>query len=933
MGLPSDSVFHGLNAAWLEDQLSLFWEDPEQVEPTLREFFVRSGLAAERPPAPSPEVAARSIFAGRALSPAELNLLTAQVRVVQLIEAYRSYGHLKARLDPLGLADRPPPRELSPAFWGLNAHSGKQRFSTAMLNGPQVMSLDELVTFLDETYARTIGAEFTHINDPAVQDWIASRCEETRNHCNIDAKTQRFVLEKLCAAEALEDFLHRKFRGSKRFSLQGAESLIPLLALLVEEAGSRGVREIVIGMPHRGRLNVMVNIMGMSPKQLFSTFEDRHGEQYLGRGDVKYHLGWFTEFVTRFGDDVALCLTHNPSHLEAINPVVLGRVRARQDRFSDAERLRGVPVLIHGDAAFAGQGLVAETLNLMGLGGYTVGGTIHIVVNNQIGFTTLPEESRSVPYCTDIAKMVEVPIFHVNGEDPEAVAQTVRLAVEFRQTFHRDVIIDMYCFRRFGHNEADEPTFTQPLQYKVIDSHPSVHAVYGEYLTKLGQLDSAGVERISQREHQQLDEALGALRSDASDELVEPRSVVWKNYVGGPDHAVNEVDTGVPLERLHAIMDTIQSPPEGFVLNPKIARIHRRHRAMRAGEALVDWAVGEQLAFGSLLLDGHPVRLSGQDSCRGTFSHRHAVLTNPETGEAWTPLNHIEDKQAFFEVINSPLSEAGVLGFEFGYAIDAPGSLVIWEAQFGDFANGAQVIIDQFLAASEDKWGVLSGVVLLLPHGYEGQGPEHSSARLERFLQLCAEDNLQVVNPTTPAQLFHLLRRQIVRTWRKPLIVMSPKSLLRHRKVGSELNEFVEGRFQRVIPDLEVASNETRRLVLCSGKVYYDLVERRDEQNERTIAIARVEQLYPFPDKALSDMMASMPHLEEVLWCQEEPKNMGAFTFVYPRLSELLPEGVHLRSAERAAGASPATGSYKAHQIEQAALLDAVFSIEGKRSR
>ena len=931
MGRSGHTALHGLNAAWLEDQLRAYLADPSSVEPSLKALFETEGFAADSPTArPSPKRGGLfTAGSARTSSPGvDLDVLTSQVRIVELINAYRTYGHLKARLDPLGLANRNPPPELDPSYWGFTAADMARTFSTAALHGPQSMTLRQLVAFLEDTYSRSIGAEFKHISNAKVQDWIQERCERTRNHYDLDPATQGFVLEKLCAAEALEDFINLKFRGSKRFSLQGAESLIPMLAVMVEEAGQHGVREIVLGMPHRGRLNVLVNIFQMSAKTLFSKFEDKSGERWVGRGDVKYHLGQSADITTRFGDELHLSLTFNPSHLEAINPVVLGRARAKQDRIGDTQGERVLPVLIHGDAAFAGQGLVAETLNLMALKGYDVGGSLHIIVNNQIGFTTLPEDSRSAPYCTDIAKMIEVPIFHVNGEDPEAVVQVMKMAADYRQTFGQDVIIDMYCFRRFGHNESDEPTFTQPKMYETIDAHPSVHRVYGQHLAKRGQLTVDAVEAISQRQHTMLDQALRELQTESAYYAEAPAfGGVWQGYTGGPDREAAEAPTAVTPERARQVLDGLTGWPEGFTPHRKIGRLIQRRRDIMAGTQPLDWAAGEALAFGTLLLEGHPVRVSGQDSCRGTFSHRHAVLTDPGTGDTHTQLAHLSNDQARLDMINSPLSEAGVLGFEFGYAMDMPEALVIWEAQFGDFANGAQVMIDQFLSASEDKWNRLSAVTLFLPHGYEGQGPEHSSARLERFLQLCAEDNIQVANPTTPAQLFHLLRRQVRRRWRKPLIVMTPKSLLRHRLATSPLEDITSGGFERVVPDREVDPKTVRRAVLCSGKVYYDLYERRaalaaEARTPGNTALLRLELIYPFPDIELREIIAGMPELDELVICQEEPRNMGSFAFLFPLLGELFAQdGPALRWVSRPESASPATGSAHAHGIEQNALL------------
>ena len=703
--------------------------------------------------------------------------------------------------------------------------------------------------------------------------------------------------------------------------------MIPMLALLIEESARHGVREIVIGMPHRGRLNVLVNILKKAYASIFQTFHDDDPEAMLGRGDDKYHLGHSSDLTTRHGHEVHLSLTFNPSHLEAINPVVEGRIRAKQDRFEDTSRTGSLPLLLHGDAAFPGQGIVPETLNLMNLEGYATGGTIHIVVNNQIGFTTPPEESRSSPYCTDIAKVVEAPIFHVNGEDPEAVAQVVTIAAEFRQRFHSDVIIDMYCFRRYGHNEADEPKFTNPVMYKAVDKHPSSQRVYAEHLKKRGLLSEQDMQAIDSEVRLTLERELTRAREESTMTDDRPFRGVWQGYLGGDDTAVERADTAISRELLEEVLNGMTSWPEWFAINRKVERLMNKRRGILASDdPHVDWGTAENLAFGSLLLEGSRVRISGQDAQRGTFSHRHAVLNCQRTGRRFSPLANLRESQAPFECINSPLSEAAVLGFEFGYSLDAPDALVVWEAQFGDFANGAQIIIDQFISATEDKWSRISGLVMLLPHGFEGQGPEHSSARLERYLALCAEDCMQVVNLTTPAQIFHCLRRQVVRKWRKPLVVMSPKSLLRLKAAGSRVSELTSGRFERVIGERRLENpQQATRAVICSGKVYYDLLAERESRGDSSTALIRLEQLYPFPADELVAAIDSLGGLEEIVWCQEEPENMGAFYFLHPRLTRLMGGTTPVRWVTRPASASPATGSAKAHVLEQKALIQEVF--------
>jgi len=937
----SDTALSGINAAYLEAILEQYRQDPGSVDASWKQFF-ESGAGrdylAGPPPTQGPRFTPRSIFnpgSGNghgAGAPAIGNdMLAAQVRIGQLISAYRSYGHMKARLDPLGIWDRPSPPELDPAFWGFSTADLDRTYSTAGMQGAEAMTLRELVSVLEETYCRTIGVEFRHIRERAVQSWLHERCETNRNHVQLDNETQRFIFRKLSEAASFEQFLHVKFRGKKRFSLEGGETMIPLLALLIEESARQGVREIVIGMPHRGRLNVLVNILGKAYASIFQTFQDDDPETMLGRGDVKYHLGHSSDLVTRHGHEVHLSLTFNPSHLEAINPVVEGRVRAKQDRFGDIARTGALPVLLHGDAAFPGQGIVPETLNLMNLDGYATGGTIHIVVNNQIGFTTPPEESRSSPYCTDIAKVVEAPIFHVNGEDPEAVAQAVIIAAEFRQRFQTDVIIDMYCFRRYGHNEADEPKFTNPLMYKAVDKHPSSQRVYAEHLKKQGLLSEDDMQAIDHEVRDTLENEL--TRATENDKMTDDKPFlgVWQGYLGGLDADVERADTAISRETLERVIKGMTRWPADFDINRKVSRLmDRRRKVLETDDPVVDWGTAENLAFGSLVLEGTRVRMSGQDSQRGTFSHRHAVLNCQTTGRRYAPLSHLGADQAPFECVNSPLSEAAVLGFEFGYSLDAPDALVIWEAQFGDFANGAQIIIDQFISATEDKWERISGLVMLLPHGFEGQGPEHSSARLERFLSLCAEDCMQVVNLTSPAQIFHCLRRQVVRKWRKPLVVMSPKSLLRLPAAASRVSELTSGRFQRVIREERLSNpKKATRAVICSGKVYYDLLSERDALGDETTALIRLEQLYPFPADALKKAVEALGDVDEVVWCQEEPQNSGAFTFLHHRLTSLFAAGPPLRWVTRPASASPATGSAKAHALEQKTLVKTVFNPDG----
>jgi len=852
-----------------------------------------------------------------------------QARLSALINAYRVRGHLYADLDPLGLQEGPPKDEFVLKRYGLAHVDPDTIFATGNLAGPATEPLWSVLERLKDTYARTIGVEFTSLENREQRDWLRERMELTGNHIDLSREQQIRILTKLTDAEIFEQFLHTKYTGAKRFSLEGAESVIPMLDILTERASELGVEEIVIGMAHRGRLNVMVNIMEMNVRQIFAGFEDDDPEAYVGRGDVKYHLGYSLDRKTASGNDIHMTLAFNPSHLEWVNPVVEGRVRAKQDRKGDVDRVSVLPLLIHGDASFVGQGVVAETLNLSRLQAYETGGTVHVVVNNQIGFTTNPEDSRSTAYCTDIARMLRCPVFHVNGEDPEAVAQAVTLAAEYRQRFHEDVVLDLYCYRKYGHNEGDEPRFTQPEMYAAIDRKKTVREVYIEHLVKTGKLTVEQAEEIKVQRHQDLENALEDTRKNGNYNLI-PASMLglWTEYRGGSDLDVADADTRFAREKLDDALDRLTSYPDWFTPHPRIERfvLEKQRKVLKTGEG-VDWGTGENLAFGSLLLEGHRCRLTGQDVRRGTFSHRHAVIFDSKTGRRYTRLGHLSPDQAQLEIYDSSLSEAGVVGFEYGYSLDSPDALICWEAQFGDFVNTAQVIIDQFISSSEDKWHRLSGLVLLLPHGFEGQGPEHSSARLERFLMLCAEDNMQVVNLTTPAQLFHCLRRQVLRPWRKPLIIMSPKSLLRHRRAISTMEELANGTFQRIIPDdPAIDPSKVRRLVMCTGKIYYDLLERRERGNVDDVGILRVEQLYPLRPSELQARLAPYPKDVDLVWVQEEPWNMGAWYFMRARLPEILGNEQPLRCIARPESASPATGSRASHEMEQQLLIDEVFS-------
>jgi 2-oxoglutarate dehydrogenase E1 component len=878
-------------------------QNPAAVDGSWRVFFEGFELGLQTP--------ARPALDGRT-----------QTGVVRLIDAYRDLGHFLAQLDPLSEAKSSYPL-LELSEFGLDQSDLNRAFDTHYFVGLPHATLRELLDALRETYSRTIGVEYMHIQDTRIRHWLQQRMEPRRNQPNFTRLQKIGLLMNLHFAELFEKFLHARYIGQKRFSLEGAETLIPILETIVEKAPETGASEIIFGMAHRGRLNVLANILRKPYQELFAEFEDSYLPYSVdGDGDVKYHLGFSSDRITARGQKIHLSLTPNPSHLEAVDPVVEGRARAKQSLFNDVERTRGIPLLIHGDAAFAGQGLVAETLNLSQLAGYTTGGSIHIVVNNQIGFTTSPNDARSTTYCTDVAKMIQAPIFHVNGEDPEAAVYVADLALDFRQTFKKDVVIDMFCYRRHGHNEGDEPSFTQPLMYAKIKDRPTISELYTEQLIMRGDLTVDETEAIDTAFQGKLQAAQREVRSSQPARPA-PRDMAgqWEGFTPRYSHA--PVETGVGFETLLYITQSMARAPENFAVNPKIQRVlDDRVQEMR-GQQPIDWAFAEALAFGSLLLEGTPVRLSGQDSRRGTFSQRHAVLYDARTGERYLPLNSLSADQARFTAYDSLLSEMAVLGFDFGYSLEDPSKLVIWEAQFGDFANGAQVIIDQFIVCSYSKWQRDSGLVMLLPHGYEGQGPEHSSARLERYLQMCAEENIQVCNPSTPAQYFHVLRRQMKRSFRKPLILMTPKSLLRHRHAVSPLGDFIAGRFREVVDEDSVDAAHAQRVVLCSGKVYFDLMEQRQQDKRKDVAIIRVEQFYPFPADVFRRMLERYQYAKDWVWAQEESMNMGAWTFMEMRLRAM---GYPLKYVGRDMSASPATGSHHVHVQEQKELAEAAVS-------
>ncbi|RIK82543.1 MAG: 2-oxoglutarate dehydrogenase E1 component [Planctomycetota bacterium] len=931
---------------FLEGLYAQYVADPQSAPADWRRLFGRfegpsagaAGMvngAAEAPPTGRPVAADRYAGPGNDASPGvaladvergartpATHLIALQERVDQLIRNYRVRGHIVADVDPLDQA-RPRPPELDPAYYGFTEADYDRLFSTRTLQGPRQRTLREILRWLQNTYCRAIGVQFMHIDDLVIREWLQGRMEETENRTQLTRDEQIRIYRKLVDATSFETFVQTKFIGAKSFSLEGGESLIPLLDLAIEKAGDDGVDEIVLGMAHRGRLNVLANIIGKRAREIFREFMDVDAPTRTGPGDVKYHLGYSGDWTTSRGHKVHLSLSFNPSHLEYVNGVALGRLRAKQDRYGDVHRRRGLAILIHGDAAFAGEGVVQETLNLSELPGYRVGGALHVIVNNQIGFTTTPGEARSSPYATDVARMLQSPIFHVNGEDPEAVAQAVRLALDFRKEFQRDVVIDMYCYRLRGHNEGDEPSFTQPLMYRAIAAQNTVREGYLNRLLNLGGITAEEAEQIAAERHAKLEHEFNeARRKDF--QLYNPTPTgPWAHYVGGPAADAGEANTGVALAKLQDLLARLARTPDDFHVHPKLVRAMERRRRMADGREPLDWAAAEALAFATLAADGVRVRLSGQDSQRGTFSQRHAVLHDVETGRKYMPLAHLSPSQGPVEIVNSPLSEAGVLGFDYGYSLDCPEGLIAWEAQFGDFANAAQVVIDQFIASAEAKWNRLSGLVLLLPHGFEGQGPEHSSARLERFLNLAAEDNIQVAYPTTPAQYFHCLRRQVLRRWRKPLVVMTPKSLLRHRECTSTLAELARGRFHLALPESTVRlAEKPDRVLLASGKVYFDLRERREELGLSGPAIIRLEQLYPLPERQLMAALAAAPAGTPIVWVQEEPENMGAWRYLLACWGHRICDRYPISCVSRPASASPATGSRTAHQREQAELVE-----------
>jgi len=920
------------NSVYIESLYEQFLSDPGALPNFWREYF--EGLG----PRPAPEVAhtaVRAALVDRARLPARpaaagkgVDAVHAekQAAVLRLIHSYRLLGHLLAETDPIHLRALPKVPDLELSTHGLTEADLDTVFSAGTLEGVGKAPLREILAVVKTIYCGHVSSEFLHIIDYTAKKWLQQRLESSRCQPRFEPLFKRYLLEQLTAAEGIEQFLHTKYTGQKRFSLEGGESLIPMLDALIQRAGTSGVKEVAIGMAHRGRLNVLTNIMGKAPRDLFQEFEGKADPGDLTSGDVKYHQGFATNLQTP-GGPVHVALAFNPSHLEIIDPVLLGSVRARQDRQNDLERNRVLGVLIHGDAALAGQGVVYETLNLSQTRGFSTGGTIHIVVNNRIGFTlSNPRDIHSTIYCTDVGKVVQAPIFHVNGDDPEAVVFTIQLAMDYRMTFHRDVMIDLICFRRHGHNEADEPSATQPMMYGKIGKNPGVRRVYADRLIREGVVteeDTADMTKVYRSE-------LEAGQPVSENRLSGEKYTLvadWTRYRNASWTAPGE--TRLSLEDIRRLGQRITAVPETLELHPRVAKIMAERAKMVVGGLPMDWGCAETLAYASLLEQGYAVRLSGQDSGRGTFFHRHAVLHNQRNGEAYIPLEHISEKQGRVTIIDSILSEEAVLGFELGYAASEPEALIIWEAQFGDFVNGAQVVIDQFISSSEQKWRLICGLVLMLPHGWEGQGPEHTSARLERFLQLCAQENMQVCNPSTPAQMFHLLRRQVLRPYRKPLIIMSPKSTLRRKISFSNLEELSRGGFQTVIGEVDpIEPRDVRRVVLCSGKVYYDVLEARRERGEQKIAVVRLEQLYPFPDAALKKELGKYPNASEVVWTQEEPMNQGAWEPINGWLRECLRKDQSLYYAGRLPSAAPSGGYYQKHLARQTRLIHAALNLE-----
>ena len=936
----STSYLSGGNAAYVEELYEAYLHNPAAVPDNWRSYFDEMQNIPAVDGSAKPDVAHAPVVASfqerakqgpiRTVSATEdVEMGRKRVAAQQLTAAYRFIGNTWANLDPLKRQERPEASELDPAFYGFTDADMDIVFNISNTYfGPETATLRDLLQDLRDTYCRSIGVEFMYLSDPVQKRWMQQRLESIRSTPNFSAEKKKHILERLTAAEGLERYLHTKYVGQKRFSLEGGESFIASLDEVIRRGSEKGVQEIVIGMAHRGRLNVLVNTLGKMPQDLFAEFEGRHAED-LPAGDVKYHKG-FSSDISAPGGPVHLSLAFNPSHLEIVNPVVEGSVKARMDRRGDKDGSQVLPVLVHGDAAFAGQGVVMETLNLALTRGYGTGGTVHIVINNQIGFTTSdPRDTRSTLYCSDVVKMIEAPVLHVNGDDPEAVVLASQIALDFRMEFKKDIVVDIVCFRKLGHNEQDTPALTQPLMYKKISVHPGTRKLYADKLATQGTIDANDAELMVKAYRDAMDAGRHTVDPVISN-YKSKYAVDWLPFLNRK--WTDAADTAVPLSELKRLAQRITTVPDGFQVHPLVEKVLKDRAAMGRGELNLDWGMGEHLAYASLVASGYSVRLTGQDAGRGTFTHRHAVL-HDQKRERWDagtyiPLENISEQQAPFTVIDSVLSEEAVLAFEYGYSTAEPNTLTIWEAQFGDFANGAQVVIDQFISSGEVKWGRASGLVMMLPHGYEGQGPEHSSARPERFLQLCAENNMQVVQPTTGAQIFHLLRRQMIRLFRKPLVIMTPKSLLRNKDASSPLSELTKGSFQTVIGevDAKIDPKKVKRILACSGRVYYDLAAARKERGQDDIAIIRVEQLYPFPHKAFAAELKKFPNYTELVWVQDEPQNQGAWFQIQHNIFENLGENCKLAYAGRPASASPAVGYYDKHYAQQKALIETAFS-------
>ncbi len=936
----ANSHLFGGNAPYVEELYENYLDNPASVSDKWREYFD----ALQHVPGAGGETGGRDVahapivesFAQRAKegtlrpqggSAVDLSIARKQVFVQQLIAAYRFLGNRWADLDPLKRQERPALPELEPGFYDLTEADMDTTFNAQSLYfGKEEMTLREIMQCLRETYCGTIGAEFMY-SDPHQKRWMQQRLESIRSTPSFPAEKKKHILERIGASEGLERYLHTKFVGQKRFSLEGGESFIAAMDELVQRAGERGVQEIVIGMAHRGRLNVLVNTLGKMPKDLFEEFEGKHADD-LPAGDVKYHKGFSADISTP-GGPVHLSLAFNPSHLEIVNPVVEGSCKARMDRRGDTDGSQVLPILVHGDAAFAGQGVIMETLNLAQTRGYGTHGTVHVVINNQIGFTTSdPRDSRSTLYCTDVVKMIEAPVLHVNGDDPEAVVLATQIALDFRTEFKKDVVVDIVCFRKLGHNEQDTPALTQPLMYKKIAKHPGTRKLYGDKLVAQGVLKADEPDAMVKEYRDTMDKGEATVEYVLSD-FKSKYAVDWAPFLN--KKWTDAADTAMPMAELKRLGERITTVPKEFKPHSLVEKLLGERAKMARGEAKLDWGMGEHLAFASLVSSGFPVRITGQDCGRGTFVHRHAVL-HDQNREKWdsgsyVPLQNVAPSQAPFTVIDSVLSEEAVLGFEYGYSAAEPNTMVIWEAQFGDFVNGAQVVIDQFITSGEVKWGRVCGLTMMLPHGYEGQGPEHSSARIERFLQLCADHNIQVVQPTTPAQIFHVLRRQMVRLFRKPLVIFTPKSLLRHKEAVSDLSDLAKGHFETVLgeTDKEVDAKKVKRVIVCSGRVYYDLIAARRERKDTDVAILRLEQMYPFPHKAFGVELKKYPNAAEVVWCQDEPQNQGPWFQIQHNILENMGEGQTLAYAGRAASASPAAGYMAKHAEQQKTLLAQAF--------